>query len=170
MTIFIKVIIAAGAFGVSLYFGVKTSRKYAARELYFAEIVQFCNGLTGEIGFKHAVLAEIFDKYSMSFKSLLSAQLRAAGEIVDEGGVIDEAALRAKLPRGTLKGEEYDNVVLFFNGLGKSDGETQIGSAAGFKDVFSTSLEQARADRRKYGPLYWKLGLLGAFAFVIVII
>ena len=170
MTIFIKVLIAVMAFGVSLYFGVKASKKYASRELYFAEMVQFCNGLAGEIGFKHALLTEIFEKYSLFFKSLLSAQLKAAGEIVAENDVIDEAALRARLPRGGLKQEEYDNVVLFLNGLGKSDSDNQIGLATGFKTVFEASLEQARADKRKYGPLYWKLGLLGAFAFVIVIV
>jgi len=165
-----KILIAASAFGISLFYGFKTSKKYSGRELYFSELVQFCSGLAGEIGFRHAALADIFNKYAAIFKSLLSAQLKAAGEIVADGEIIDEAALRGKLPKGALKPEEYDNVLLFFNTLGKSDADNQIDSASSFKAIFQTSLEQARLDKKKYAPLYWKLGLLGACAFVIVII
>jgi len=190
MQIFFKLVIAIAAFGLSTYFGFRASKKYAARELYFAELVQFCDGLKGEIGFARAPLAEIFAKYQTSYKSFLTLQLKAAGEIVgadnmtgeitDTSGmtaisagtdnVIDEETLRAKLPRGSLTADEFDNVVRFFNTLGKSDTDNQIDAAAGYKTAFSVYLENARADKKKYSPLYWKLGLLGAAAFALLLI
>ncbi|GHV00965.1 hypothetical protein FACS1894211_09690 [Clostridia bacterium] len=167
--IYIKLLISIGVFGLSGYYGFRASKRYAEREAYFSELVLFCGYLAGEIGFVRAPLAVIFEKYSASFKSLLAAQLQAAGEIAQSDGVLDAETLRAVLPRGVLKSAEYDNAVAFLGVLGKSDAENQLESAAGFKDAFSEYHKQALADKKKYAPLYWKLGLLGAGAVVLLL-
>ncbi|MDR1093378.1 MAG: stage III sporulation protein AB [Clostridiales bacterium] len=170
MLAFVKVLIAAAVFGLSAHYGFKASKKYAERELYFSELVLFCRSLAGEIGFMRAPLPLIFEKYAAAFKSALAAQLKAAGDLIGADDAIDEKNLWAALPRGSLRPTEYDAVLAFFNGLGKSDAENQIGSAAGFRAAFDEYHKQTLADKKKFAPLYWKLGLLGAGAVVILIL
>jgi stage III sporulation protein AB len=168
--VFLRIVLILAVFGIAVYFGVSASRRYIGRELYFNELTLFCGHLVNEIGFTHAPLCAIAEKYAAAFKSHLSAQLFGAAHAITERNILDEEVLRLYVPRGALTEDEYDTVIQFFNTLGKSDSESQINSIESFKLAFRQFQTGAAADRKKYGSLSWKLGLLAAGAVGILII
>lgn len=166
----IKIILSAGALGVAAYAARRISRRYVVRELYFSELLLFCEYLSGEINFLQMSLPGICGKYAQVFKSPLSGQLTALEALLYEGRELDPETVAERLPRDALQNDEYDLTVQFFCSLGKSDSESQLKKIDTFKTAFTKHHAGALADKNKNRTLYMKLSMLAAAALVILIL
>jgi stage III sporulation protein AB len=160
----------AGVLIGATYVGYKLSRRYAERERFFLELVLLCDRLTAEIRFSHSVLREALERAAADCKSGLSAVLETYGALLASFSDTGPAELRAHIPEGRLKPQEYDLLLQFLGNLGKADAETELVGITGFRAAFEGFHTSALAEKKRYGGLYTKLGFLAGLIVSVLLL
>jgi stage III sporulation protein AB len=156
-------IICATVICCTTYIGFGLAAYYAKREKLYFELNQFCARVAAEIGFSLTPLAEIYSAAAAECRSELKNIASLCFDIINGGGALTVGALDEKINSRYIKREEKTLICQFFCMLGKSDAKTQIEGINGYRQRFAEYESVCAAERRKYSPMYKKLGfLLGA--------
>jgi stage III sporulation protein AB len=145
------------------YIGFGVAAYYAKREKLYFELNQFCGRLSADIGFLLTPLEQIYSAAAEECQSELSGIASLCAGLIKSGEALTVKILEEKLSSRYIKREEKNLICQFFCMLGKSDAKTQIESINAYRQRFAEFESVCAAERKKYSPMYKKLGfLLGA--------
>lgn len=166
---FLQILGCLACVGVGGFLGYSKSQSYKKREQTLRDIILMCDRLVSDISYFQPHTDEIMKRYIESFPALKD-QLTVYKNIIDQREDISIETLEKKIPKGVLKDDEYILFLSLLEGLGKSDSLTQCRNANSVKDALSPKLNAAIEENKKYGNLYFKVGVLCGAALGIVIL
>lgn len=139
------------------YIGIITSKNYSKREVFYNELIMFCNVLISNIRFNKNKLRVVVEDYiniaSIDMKNYLLSYIN------DD---IEDIYFISK----------YDNAKIkeFFIGLGNFDTSGEIGYIENYKLYFNDCYAKSVEENKKYGALYSKLGVIAGLVLLILFI
>jgi len=133
-------------------------KRYKARNLYFADIVELIQTLIVDVRYRQDGLITVLREYQASIKSDFANTIECFLQ-----GNIDSYKL------SLLKKAEIQKVIKFFNSLGKIDSGTQLLILNGQLEKFTKCSNNAKGLFAKYGSTFIKLGFLLGMGFGIII-
>lgn len=139
------------------YIGFGLSRYYFSRFKFFAELISFLEKADLDINFSKSKLLEIIANFKCSNKDLKSI-LDEYKICLETGKSFEQADLFKNIK--ILKDDEKKIVYSFFAELGKLDVYNQTKSLENYKGKFSATLGSCEEEKKKYGSLYIKLGII----------
>jgi stage III sporulation protein AB len=151
------------------YLGFGFSDYYVKREKLFYDLSRFCEKLKADIGFLHTPLKEIFNEAFQNYSSLEDI-LYICLNIIDGGKPIKEEVLYPMYSDRHVNDSEKKLICGFFSSLGKSDGYTQIENIENYYNLFSAAEKDSLNEKKKFSPMYKKLGFLCGAAVCLFII
>lgn len=151
------------------YIGFGLSDYYVKREKLFYQLNRFCEKLKADIAFLQKPLKEILLSAEKEF-ILLTPVLSACISILDSGNAINAENLYNMLNLRHLEGEEKKLVCGFFSTLGKSDRITQIENIENYLTLFKIAENSCESERKKYSPMFKKMGFICGITICLLII
>lgn len=152
------------------YIGFALADYYIKREKLFTELCQFCEKLNTDISFLLMPLEEILIQAHKNYISVLRDIAALCASIIGGGVALCEEDLSEKLKCRYINEGEKRLICSFFCMLGKSDQQTQIERIEGFKQRFSAAERGCAEDKKKFSPMYKKLGFLLGVAICLFMI
>lgn len=165
----IYILCGAVIFGTT-YIGFGIANYYIKREKLFFELCQFCEKLKTDIGFLLMPLEGILSEASENYLSGLKDIADLCKNIIKGGNELTSEKLQQQLKCACINEEEKRLICGFFCMLGKSDEKTQIEQIESYKQRFSAAEQSCSADKKKYSPMYKKLGFLLGVAVCLFMI
>ena len=155
MKIFILSIIALSVF----YLGYLISLFYLKQYQIYNELVKFCELLINQIKFSKNPVKKIVSENINAFNSDLKSILN--DYFINEN---------KKVKSVYLLNSDEEQILNFFNSVGKLDLNGEICNIENNKAVLNLKLKEKEQNNLKYGPLSKKLGaLLGILLFIIFV-
>ena len=138
------------------YIGYGISKYYTSRVKFFRAIIAFAESLDTSINFgkeKILCILEKFKSESKEFEALLSAYKKS---LINEETVFETFLNTSKF----IKEDEKHLLKCFFAELGKLDVFNQTKQIENGKSKFAEFLRNSEEEKKKYGTLYLKLGII----------
>ncbi|MDD4211439.1 MAG: stage III sporulation protein AB [Clostridia bacterium] len=166
MEIFLRIIILVGC----SYLGYGFGNYFSKRHKFILDLITFTNHLKVEIGFSKNHLGQIITNHTEEcgngFKSVLKGYLKALNSV----DYITVERLNEQINTIYLSEQEKNQMLNFFNFLGKSDSYNQLEIIEKSLNIFNNILKTSMEEKRKYGGMSKKLGtLIGAFIVIITL-
>jgi stage III sporulation protein AB len=155
--------------GCGAYLGYKSGSRYKRRERLLNETVLFCDSLINDITYFQPALKEMLKNRLNNYIELKPA-LTDYINLIDNNASVEIDILREKITKGLLTDDEYALFIRLLDHLGKSDSQTQRGGILSVKEALLIKRQSAAEESKKYGGLFFKLGVLGGLMAGIVII
>lgn len=154
------------AFCLCVLVGYAVSLKYTKRRNFFQSLVDLSTKLSLDINFSRDKLKNLIENYDNSSKKFLCG--------VDEK-FLSYLAKKEELNSNVmfkdcefLKNDEKDLVLLFFKALGRSDVENQTKEIKNFGEKFSQIKDICEVEKKKFGGLSLKLGIVAGLFLAII--
>ncbi len=165
-----KTILLSAVFIIPVYVGFVFSKKYVKKSNFYNGLMGFCNSAINEINFCHTRLKELIDnnmsianveykKFLILYKSYLT-----------EGKGRETFGNEIRENFNYLTNDEIDKIVSFFCNLGNRDVDSELSNINNYLSTFDTYNKVAEENKKKYSPMYIKLGILFGVAVVVVLI
>jgi stage III sporulation protein AB len=151
------------------YLGFKQSQKYKQREKLLNEAVRLCDCIINDITYFQPTLSQMLKNRLQTFP-MLSPIIERYTTLLDSKKNINRTALINYIPKIQLNDEEYMLLIQLLDILGKSDSSTQRGGILSIKEAFLIKQGTAIEECKKYGGLYFRLGVLGGIAIGVIIL
>ncbi len=148
------------------YIGYGLSKYYIVRLKFFNDLLNFAEKFETEINFSKTKLLNVIDNFKSSSKEFVSV-LTNYKTFLNNGNLISDTLLFEKIK--ILKDDEKHNVYMFFNELGKLDVYNQTKQIQNYKQKFNDIIKSCSEDKKKYGSLYMKLGIITGLLFSLLL-
>ena len=152
------------------YLGYGLSNYYVKRHRFILDLITFTNHLKVEIGFSKNNLQDIITlhiaEYQMGFKSVLKGYLKA----LTTSEYVTVENLKEHISTIYLDEPETNQMLQFFNFLGKSDAYNQVEIINKSLNIFNSFLKNSLLEKQKYSGMFKKLGVLTGVFIVLVTI
>ena len=155
---------SAGAF-----LGYRQSQRYKKREKLLSETVRLCDSMINDITYFQPSLSQMLKSRLNTFP-MLSTVLEQYIALIDNKSIVDRNTLRTHIQKGQMNEDEYMLLIQLLDILGKSDSSTQCSGILSLKEAFLIKQKTAIEECKKYGGLYFKLGVLGGLAAGVIIL
>lgn len=165
----VKILGFCAVSGAGAYLGYNRSARYKKREKALGEILRFCDCLINDITYLQLPVTEMLKGRIETFSSLNSI-IQEYLLLLNTRRNIDRDTLISCIPKCNLNDDEYVLMIQLLDTLGKSDSSTQRNAIISLKDAFEVKYNFALEENKKYGNLYFKLGILGGLAIGIVVL
>ncbi len=166
MEVFIYLLIVC----CTTYIGFGIANYYVRREKLYHELVMFGEKLKSDIGFLLLPVGEILKGAARQFTSSLAELIEASAGVLAEGNPLSEAELFERWQTKLLSPEEKLLVCRFFSMLGRSDEKTQLENIENYCQRFRQCESECQSERKRYSPMFRKLGFLAGLAICLFIL
>lgn len=156
--------VSAGAF-----LGYRQSQRYKNREKLLSELVRLCDCMINDITYFQPILAQMIKSRLDTFP-MLACFLDRFVSLIENKSTVDRSTLLSNIPKGQLNEEEYMLLIHLLDILGKSDSSTQRSGILSLKEGLLLKQKTAIEECKKYGGLFFKLGVLGGLAAGVIIL
>ena len=152
------------------YLGYGLGNYYVRRHKFIVNLINFANHLKVEISFSKNNLSNIIESHieesDASFKSVLKGYLGA----LKTTDYITVEVLKKNINTIYLEENEKEQMLQFFNFLGKSDADNQVEIINKSLNIFNNFLKNSVVEKQKYSGMFKKLGvLIGIFVLIIIV-
>ena len=145
---------------VCVLIGIINSKKYSNRYKFYNSIQNFNSDFKCVLSFQRDYVEKLLIK---------DYKFQPFNEIIKQKLVNTFNEKQLILPN-FLSEEEKDEIIDYFNQIGKFDAITQSEIAIRYEELFKKRIENCDNDNKKYGILSKKLGIIvGLIAFIIVV-
>lgn len=151
------------------YIGIVLSRRYRKREQVFSDTAVFIDGCKSRIGFQQLPLKDILREAAEGYTSELAPMLAQFYDLLANSEFVNYDLLSERIKCSCLTKEEVKLYVQFFDSLGKSDVASQLNSLEEFKSAFSKKHDAAADEKRRFGSMYTKLGVLTGLGLAVLV-
>ncbi len=148
------------------YIGYGLSKYYISRLKFFNDLLNFAEKFETEINFSKTKLLNVVDGFKSTSKEFVTI-LNSYKLFLNEGQILNENLMFDKIK--ILKEEEKHCVFMFFNELGKFDVYNQTKQIENYKVKFNDIIHSCVEDKKKYGTLYVKLGIILGLLFALLL-
>ena len=155
-----NLIIAICLFVICSGVGIKLSQKYVLRYDFFNSLLSFNKDFYSTVNFRRDSLTSALNKRykNEQFNALLISKAKQ----LKNGSNLN-------LPN-YLNEVETNEIISYFDKLGKSDAATQTRILLDYENVFSQILSECNKQKNQHGVLIKKAGIIiGLIAFVIAV-
>ena len=152
------------------YLGYSFGQYYHLRQQFLQDLITFCQLLKSEIGFSKNSLVEVIKTKSVNYKSSFKQVLKGYVKCLEEEAYIEIETLKKHVHTIYLEEDEQQQLLQFFNALGKSDLTHQIELIDQFLIFFYNFLKNAEQQKKKYAGMFSKLGFLTGIFLVILLL
>lgn len=147
------------------YIGYGLSKFYIARLKLFTSLINFSEKLDTDINFGKAKLLKIIEEFNSNSKELKKI-LDSYTLCLNEGKTCSEEIFKdVKI----LKDEEKHVILCFFSELGKLDVYNQTKQIENSKIKFQEIVNSCTEEKKKYGTLYLKLGIILGLLIALIL-
>lgn len=165
-----KIVLIISIFGIAIYIGAQTYKRFYRRENFYKDLLSFCEVSFSEINFLQTKIIELIDKnmhlFKPDFKNFLEEYKSYLKTSLDK----DKFKSNVLEKISVLEEEEANQICNFFCSLGAKDVESELGNISNFKSHFKEKTEKTSQDKSKYGNLYFKLSVMIATMLAVIII
>ena len=151
------------------YLGHKKSSHYKIREKILGEIIRLCDSMVNDITYFQPAVTEMLKKRLNNY-SALAPSLSDYVELLENNAVIQIDTLKTQIAKGPLMDDEFILFIQLLDILGKSDSQSQRIGITSIKEAFLIKHQAALDECKKYGGLYFKLGILGGLTAGVIIL
>lgn len=155
--------------GAGALLGYRQSQHYKKREQLLSEVVRLCDSMINDITYFQPTLSQMLKSRFDTFP-MLGNMLERYIALLDNKITIDHDVLLAHVPKEKFNDEEYMLFIQLLDFLGKSDSLTQRGGILSLKEAFLIKQNTAIEESKKYGNLFFKLGVLGGLAAGVIVL
>lgn len=155
--------------GGGAYLGYKKSSHYKNREKLLSETILLCDSIINDITYFQPALKELLNNRLYSFNAL-KQPLTDYIRLIESTQNIHIDILKNNITKGSFNDEEFTLFIQLLDILGKSDSQTQRGGILSIKEALLIKQQSALEERKKYGGLYFKLGVLGGLTAGVIIL
>lgn len=140
-----------------IYAGVNLKRNYNVKNIFYENLIDFCEVLKTNINFLtkpvKQIIAENLCRYSKDFVGFLNSYLNNKTE---------------EFNLTYFSEYELNQIKIFFSTLGKSGVEGEISNIESNKTIFENLLNSTKEENKKFGELCLKLSICLGLMFVIL--
>jgi|BioPla2DNA2_1021312.scaffolds.fasta_scaffold151585_1 stage III sporulation protein AB len=152
------------------YIGFGIADYYVKREKLYHELVIFGEKLKSDIGFLLLPIGEILRGGAQQFGSSLAELIEASARLLGEGKPLSEAELFERWQTRLLLHDEKLFICRFFSMLGRSDEKTQLENIENYCERFKQRESECQNERKRYSPMFRKLGFLSGLAICLFLL
>ncbi len=161
-------VIAGGILAViSSYVGLLVKRGYKDKVVFYKDMVSFTESFKRDMSFLKTPLLDFCSSYLKDKKSKVAELL---------GEYTTELRLKGKFERDSskwdfahLSREEKEELILFFNTLGKTSYNEQQSFLDKSESIFLSRVKKCEDDYKKKGNMYFKLFVLLGIALMVIL-
>lgn len=159
-------VLVLGCFG---YIGMGIGKYYFKKQVFYENLIDFCNLLLSEISFLKSDLISVCKRVSLNTNTEFSNVLIAyVSKLTDEKS--EDDVFNKYLDKLFLTKNEVYYLKGFFNSLGKTGINEQIDLVNYYLNVFNQHLKDSTKNNEKYAPLFKKMGWIVGLLVCIVLI
>ncbi len=147
------------------YIGYGLSKYYVSRVKLFNELINFAEKLDTDINFGKSKLLSIINNFKCNSKDLKKILEMYKACLVENKAFTEDIFKDVKI----LKDEEKHIMLNFFTELGKLDVFNQTKQIENSKIKFKEVLEFCSDEKKKYGTLYLKLGIILGLLIALIL-
>lgn len=166
MNVFIYVLIIC----CTTYIGFGLAGYYIKRERLYSGLVKFCEKLKGDIGFLLLPIGDILKGAVEQFGQPLAEIIGVSLGLLREGKPLGEKELYNRWGSKLLSNDEKLLICRFFSMLGRSDEKTQIENIESYCRRFLQAESESQNEKKRYSPMFRKLGFLAGLAICLLIL
>ena len=126
--------------------------------------------LKSDIGFLLLPIGEILRGGAQQFGSSLAELIEASARLLGEGKPLSEAELFERWQTRLLLHDEKLFICRFFSMLGRSDEKTQLENIENYCERFKQRESECQNERKRYSPMFRKLGFLSGLAICLFLL
>lgn len=158
----VKWILGAVAVAVCTLVAWKLSEKFRVRQKFYGDFYLFNKRMCEEMNFTRNTLPDVLGTFTAQppFQTVLNDYRRT----------LDERLPFSCGELWFLGEEEKRSAEEYFSSLGKTDAHTQLAYLRSCEGKLKELAEKTLSERKKYGTMYIKLGLLTGIAVLILIL
>lgn len=166
MQIFLGFIVLLGC----SYLGFGLGNYYVRRHKFISDLITFANHLKVEISFAKSNLTQIIESHIEESDANFKSVLKGYRNTLKNSDYITVEVLKNNINTIYLEENEKEQMLQFFNFLGKSDADNQVEIINKSLNIFNNFLKTSDSEKQKYSGMYKKLGvLIGIFILVIIV-
>lgn len=149
------------------YIGFGLADYYIKREKLFKDLSLFCERLNSDIGFLLMPLTEILKNAGEGYSLVMTEIINVCQSVLEQKKPIKSELLFTLINSKYINDDEKKLICSFFSMLGKSDEKTQIDSIENYHKRFLSFENISVTDRKKFSPMFKKLGFLSGLAICL---
>ena len=151
---------------VSSYIGLLVKKGYKENTAIYKGLKEFCDQFKTELTYEKTAVIDFCGKFSKGQRDVTDLINEYTASLQKEGQFQRDVE---KWELAHLKREEKQEIVTFFNGLGKSPTKEQLAFVEKYGELFKSRLASAIEQEKKKGNMYFKLFVLLGVALMVIV-
>ena len=151
---------------VSSYIGLLVKKGYKENTAIYKGLKEFCDQFKTELTYEKTAVIDFCRKFSKGQRAVSDLINEYTASLQKEGQFQRDVE---KWELAHLKSEEKQEIVTFFNGLGKSPTKEQLAFVEKYGELFKSRLANAIEQEKKKGNMYFKLFVLLGVALMVIV-
>lgn len=151
---------------VSSYIGLLVKKGYKENTAIYKGLKEFCDQFKTELTYEKTAVIDFCSKFSKGQRAVADLINEYTASLQKEGQFQRDVE---KWELAHLKREEKQEIVTFFNGLGKSPTKEQLAFVEKYGELFKSRLANAIEQEKKKGNMYFKLFVLLGVALMVIV-
>ena len=151
---------------VSSYIGLLVKKGYKENTAIYKGLKEFCDQFKTELTYEKTAVIDFCGKFSKGQRDVTDLINEYTASLQKEGQFQRDVE---KWELAHLKREEKQEIVTFFNGLGKSPTKEQLAFVEKYGELFNSRLANAIEQEKKRGNMYFKLFVLLGVALMVIV-
>ena len=152
---------------VSSYIGLLIKNGYKENTAIDKGLCEFCDSFKRELTFEKTAVIDFCRKFSEGQKGKITNLINEYTESLQREGQFKRDVNKWDIAH--LKSEDKQDIVTFFNGLGKSPTKEQVAFVEKYGELFKSRLANATEQEKKKGGMYFKLFVLLGVALMVIV-
>ena len=152
---------------VSSYIGLLVKKGYKENTAIYKGLKEFCDQFKTELTYEKTAVIDFCGKFSKGQRGDVADLINEYTASLQKEGQFQRDVEKWELAH--LKREEKQEIVTFFNGLGKSPTKEQLAFVEKYGELFKSRLANAIEQEKKKGNMYFKLFVLLGVALMVIV-
>ncbi|MBO7222473.1 MAG: stage III sporulation protein AB [Clostridia bacterium] len=151
---------------VSSYIGLLFKKGYKENTAIYKGLKEFCDQFKTELTYEKTAVIDFCSKFSKGQRGVTDLINEYTASLQKEGQFHRDVE---NWELAHLKDDEKQEIVTFFNGLGKSPTKEQLAFVEKYGELFKSRLANAIEQEKKKGNMYFKLFVLLGVALMVIV-
>ena len=152
---------------VSSYIGFMVKNGYKENTKLMKDLVFFCDEFKRELSYQKTSVIDFCNKFKKNKKSKICDLLEEFVSQLESAGQFSKDIDKWNLAH--LKTQEKQEILTFFNGLGKTPTNEQISFVEKSGALFKERQKQGEENEKKKGNMFFKLFVLLGVAIMVIV-